>query len=111
MTIHRSQVETAMHVLGYLHGRQADQDQRARDFRKIVKGQNCMTPALGGFYRLKAKPYVIVEISIGEFMGAPMIGATVVDCAAGESLHDESTSMRSLDELRGFFDKLERKFA
>lgn len=105
------QIETAMNAIGYSHGRHEDQRQRARDFGKIVKGRNFMTPRRLGLYRLKAKSYVIVEVSTGDpFLGNEMIGLTAVDCATQENLYDDSTCINSTDELAGYFAKLERKF-
>jgi hypothetical protein len=40
-----------------------------------------------------------------------VIGCTVVDCATGEKLDDESACLNSLGELAGFFAKLEGKFS
>lgn len=109
--IYAHQIESAMNAVGYSHGRHEDQQQRAQDFRKVVGGNNFMTPKRLGLYRLKAKPYVIVEISTGEpFLGNEMIGLTVVDCATQENLYDDSACVNSPDELAEYFAKLERKF-
>lgn len=104
-------IETEMNARGYSHGRHADQAQRVSDFRKIVRGANFMTPRTAGMYRLRAKPYVIVEISLGEFMSRDMIGITVVDCAKGENCFDLSTCVNTLDELMLEIAKLEKAFA
>ena len=109
--IRAHEIETAMNAIGYSHGRHEDQRQRASDFGKVVKGSNFMTPRRLGLYRLKAKPYVIVEVTTGEpFLGSEMIGLTVADCATQESLYDHSTVVNSPDELAEFFAKLERVF-
>lgn len=109
--IYAHQIESAMNAIGYSHGRHEDQYQRARDFGKIIKGTNFMTPRRLGLYRLKAKPYIIVEVSTGDpFMGNEMIGLTVADCATQENLHDDSKCVNSTDELADYFAKLERKF-
>lgn len=110
--IYAHQIETAMNAIGYSHGRHEDQQQRVRDFGKICRGNNFMTPKRLGLYRLKAKPYVIVEVSTGDpFLGNEMIGLTAVDCATQENLYDDSTVVNSPDELAEFFAKLERKFS
>lgn len=110
--VYAHEIETAMNALGYSHGRHEDQQQRVRDFRKVCGGDNFMTPRRLGFYRLKAKPYVIVEISTGEpFLGREMIGLTAVDCATQERLYDDSTCINSPAELADYFAKLERKFS
>lgn len=114
-TILRSgDVERAMNAIGYSHGRHEDQANRARDFGKIVKGVNLITPRRAGLYRLKAKPYVIVEISLGDpiFRGdGSLIGCTVADCATGENLYDKSRAVHSLDEMQDFMRELERDFS
>lgn len=104
-------VERAMNLAGYSHGRHEDQAQRVRDFRKIVRGNNFMTPRVAGMYRLKAKPYAIVEISLGEFMGRDMIGLTVVDCAKGENCFDHNACVNTLDEMTAEIAKLETAFS
>jgi hypothetical protein len=104
-------IETAMNALGYSHGRHEDQAQRVRDFGKVVKGNNFMTPRRLGLYRLKSKPYVIVEITTGEFLGKDLIGVTVADCATGENCFDENACLHSVDELPAIIAKLEVKFA
>lgn len=110
--ISRHETQATMAALGYDSGIGEAQSQRARDFRKVCGGNNFMTPQGLGFYRLKAKPYVIVEISTGEpFLGHEMIGLTAVDCATQERLFDDSTCINSLDELAEYFTKLERKFS
>jgi hypothetical protein len=104
-------IETAMNKLGYSHGRPEDQAQRARDFRKVLGGTNFMTPRRLGLYRLKSKPYVIVEVSTGDpFLGTEMIGLTAVDCATQQQLPDDSRCVNSSDELAEYFAELERKF-
>lgn len=109
--IYSHQIERAMAAIGYLHGSEQDQHQRGRDFCKICGGVNFMTPKHLGFYRLKAKPYVIVEISTGDpFLGNEMIGLTAVDCATQERLYDDSTCINSTDELADYFARIERKF-
>jgi hypothetical protein len=108
--IRASSLVTALGHAGYLFSREQDQHQRRRDFSRIVKGRNFMTPALVGFFRLKAKPYVIVEVSMGEFVGDDLIGVTVVDCAQRVNEHDLSRCVHSADELVDAMRKLEEHY-
>lgn len=105
-------IERVLNRVGYSHGRHEDQAQRVRDFGKIVRGTNFLTPRRAGLYRLKAKPYVIVEVALGEGLdGGPMIGVTVADCAKQENCYDLSGAVFSLEELTAKFADLERGFS
>jgi len=113
-TIFSGDVEQALNAIGYSHGRHEDQAQRVRDFSKVVTGTNFMTPRRAGLYRLKAKPYVIVEIALGDGLfrdSGTMIGVTVADCAKGENCHDLNGALSTLEELQEKFAELERAFA
>jgi hypothetical protein len=112
--IRSGDVERAMNEIGYSHGRHEDQAQRVRDFRQIVTGRNFMTPRVAGLYRLKNKPYVIVEISLGDGLldrSNTMIGITVVDRAKWENCYDLSTCVDSLDAMKSTIASLERHFS
>jgi len=114
MTIRSGDVERAMNAIGYSHGRHKDQQGRINGFRKIVKGSNFCTPRVAGLYRLKAKPYVIVEVSLGDGIfnqEDTMIGFTVVDTAKAENCHDLSDCVHSLDEMQDKFRSLEKHFS
>lgn len=104
-------IEHTLNGAGYSHGSHEAQAQRVRDFGKIVRGTNFLTPRRAGLYRLKAKPYAIVEVSLGEAMdGGPLIGVTVADCAKQENCYSLSGAVFSLEELITKFAELERFF-
>jgi len=107
-------IERALNDVGYSHGRHEGQAQRVRDFGKVVTGTNFMTPRRAGLYRLKAKPYVIVEVALGDGLGRDpdtIIGVTVADCAKRENCFDHSGAVFTVGELQEKFAELERAFA
>jgi hypothetical protein len=110
MTLRSGDVEQAMNAIGYSHGRHEDQLQRVRDFEKVVKGRNFITERRAGMYRLKAKPYVILEVSLGEFMGDDLIGLTLVDSSQRSSPDDLNGCVHSLDELQARVRELEAHY-
>jgi hypothetical protein len=111
MQFSRNQIQTAMTAAGYSFGEGSAQEQRRRDFRAYVGGANFLTPEIAGIYRLKAKPYVLVEVSTGEFMNKPLIGCTVVDRAAGCRMDEAGGCVESLEALAEKFAELERLFS
>jgi hypothetical protein len=94
-------IQSALRGFGYDYGSAEAQEQRRRDFKTVVKGQNLLTRYLAGVYRLKAKPYVLVEVTYdpSSVFGKALIGLTVVDMALRTHEHDKSRAVHSLYEL------------
>ena len=109
--LNRHEVARALTLAGYSAGIGEAQAQRQRDFGNVVRGSNFITPHTVGHYRLKAKPYVIIEVALGEFMGSDMIGLTVADCAKRENCYDHNGSVNTLDEMVAHLAKLESAFS
>ena len=106
-------IQSALRGVGYDLGYGEAHEQRRRDFRKVVKGQNLLTRYLAGIYRLKAKPYVLVEVTYdpSSVFGNALIGLTVVDTALGTNEHDKSRAVSSLHDLVETMAALEREYA
>lgn len=61
------------------------------------RGRNLITPELVGYYRIGNRA---VELSMGEFMRADLVGVTVLDD------HEASGCVEGLDELRAKLEAL-----
>lgn len=75
------------------------------EFRKIVKGENFITPEIIGFRTLGSS--LIVEISKGKFLGDTVYGATIVNTDTKEQCYDIGfCSIMAFSELEQRLDTL-----
>ena len=78
--------------------------QLEREFRKVVKGRNVMTPDLVGYYRVEGG---VAELSWGEgFDRKEIFGVTVVregkhDHGASKMFYSEAAAREYIEELKG----------